>query len=141
LERDISIFRNDLFKTGGKDMPWAFKENRPIFQQIYDMIVIRILNGTYPKGGKLPSVREMAEEAGVNPNTMQRAMSQLEDTGLAITNRTSGRVVTTDEELLKKIKREYAAAAAEEFLQEMKKLGISQEDAVSLIQDIGGEKK
>ncbi len=122
-------------------MPWAFKENRPIFQQIYDMIVIRILNGTYPKGGKLPSVREMAEEARVNPNTMQRAMSQLEDTGLAITNRTSGRVVTTDEELLKKIKREYAAAAAEEFLQEMKKLGISQEDAVSLIQDIGGEKK
>lgn len=122
-------------------MPWAFKENRPIFQQIYDMIVIRILNGTYPKGGKLPSVREMAEEAGVNPNTMQRAMSQLEDTGLAITNRTSGRVVTTDEELLKKIKWEYAAAAAEEFLQEMKKLGISQEDAVSLIQDIGGEKK
>ncbi len=122
-------------------MPWAFKENRPIFQQIYDTIVIRILNGTYPKGGKLPSVREMAEEAGVNPNTMQRAMSQLEDTGLAITNRTSGRVVTTDEELLKKIKREYAAAAAEEFLQEMKKLGISQEDAVSLIQDIGGEKK
>ena len=104
-------------------MPWAFKENRPIFQQIYDMIVIRILNGTYPKGGKLPSVREMAEEAGVNPNTMQRAMSQLEDTGLAITNRTSGRVVTTDEELLKKIRREYAAAAAEEFLQEMKKLG------------------
>ena len=122
-------------------MPWAFKENRPIFQQIYDTIVIRILNGTYPKGGKLPSVREMAEEAGVNPNTMQRAMSQLEDTGLAITNRTSGRVVTTDEELLKKIKREYAAAAAEDFLQEMKKLGISQEDAVSLIQDIGGEKK
>ena len=122
-------------------MPWAFKENRPIFQQIYDMIVIRILNGTYPKGSKLPSVREMAEEAGVNPNTMQRAMSQLEEKGLAITNRTSGRVVTTDEELLKKIRREYAAAAAEEFLQEMKKLGISQEDAVSLIQDIGGEKK
>lgn len=122
-------------------MPWAFKENRPIFQQIYDMIVIRILNGTYPMGGKLPSVREMAEEAGVNPNTMQRAMSQLEDTGLAITNRTSGRIVTTDEELLKRIKREYAVAAVEDFLQEMGNLGMSQEDAVSLIQDIGGEKK
>ena len=122
-------------------MPWAFKENRPIFQQIYDMIVIRILNGTYPMGGKLPSVREMAEEAGVNPNTMQRAMSQLEDTGLAITNRTSGRIVTTDEELLKRIKREYAVAAVEDFLQEMGKLGMSQENAVSLIQDIGGEKK
>ena len=105
------------------------------------MIVIRILNGTYPKGSKLPSVREMAEEAGVNPNTMQRAMSHLEEKGLAITNRTSGRTVTTDEELLKRTKREYAVAAAEDFLQEMKKLGMSQEEAVSLIQDIGGEKK
>ena len=103
-------------------MPWAFKENRPIFQQICDMIVIRILNGTYPMGSKLPSVREMAEEAGVNPNTMQRAMSHLEEKGLAITNRTSGRTVTTDEELLKRTKREYAVAAAEDFLQEMKKL-------------------
>ena len=122
-------------------MPWAFKENRPIFQQICDMIVICILNGTYPMGSKLPSVREMAEEAGVNPNTMQRAMSHLEEKGLAITNRTSGRTVTTDEELLKRTKREYAVAAAEDFLQEMKKLGMSQEEAVSLIQDIGGEKK
>ena len=86
-------------------MPWAFKENRPIFQQIYDTIVIRILNGTYPQGGQLPSVREMAEEAGVNPNTMQRAMSQLESAGLALTNRTSGRIVTSDEELLKKVSR------------------------------------
>ena len=122
-------------------MPWAFKENRPIFQQICDMSVIRILNGTYPMGSKLPSVREMAEEAGVNPNTMQRAMSHLEEKGLAITNRTSGRTVTTDEELLKRTKREYAVAAAEDFLQEMKKLGMSQNEAVSLIQDIGGEKK
>lgn len=122
-------------------MPWAFKENRPIFQQICDMIVIRILNGIYPMGSKLPSVREMAEEAGVNPNTMQRAMSHLEEKGLAITNRTSGRTVTTDEVILKRTKREYAVAAAEDFLQEMKKLGMSQNEAVSLIQDIGGEKK
>ena len=92
-------------------------------------------------GSKLPSVREMAEEAGVNPNTMQRAMSHLEEKGLAITNRTSGRTVTMDEEILKRTKREYAVAAAEDFLQEMKKLGMSQEEAVSLIQDIGGEKK
>ena len=92
-------------------------------------------------GSKLPSVREMAEEAGVNPNTMQRAMSHLEEKGLAITNRTSGRTVTTDEEILKRTKREYAVAAAEDFLQEMKKLGMSQNEAVSLIQDIGGEKK
>ncbi|MBO4649995.1 MAG: GntR family transcriptional regulator [Clostridiales bacterium] len=116
-------------------MPWAFKENRPIFQQIYDTIVIRILNGTYPQGGKLPSVREMAEEAGVNPNTMQRAMSQLESAGLAVTNRTSGRIVTSDEELLKKVKREYATAAAREFMQQMQELGLSKEEAKTLLDE------
>ncbi|MBQ6270854.1 MAG: GntR family transcriptional regulator [Clostridiales bacterium] len=116
-------------------MPWAFKENRPIFQQIYDTIVVRILNGTYPKGEKLPSVREMAEEAGVNPNTMQRAMSNLESAGLAVTNRTSGRIVTSDEELLKKIKKEYALEAAKEFMQEMQELGLSQKDAKALLDE------
>ena len=116
-------------------MPWAFKENRPIFQQIYDTIVVRILNGTYPKGEKLPSVREMAEEAGVNPNTMQRAMSNLESAGLAVTNRTSGRIVTSDEELLKKIKKEYALEAAKEFMQEMQELGLSRKDAKALLDE------
>ncbi|MBP5185560.1 MAG: GntR family transcriptional regulator [Clostridiales bacterium] len=116
-------------------MPWAFKENRPIFQQIYDTIVVRILNGTYPKGEQLPSVREMAEEAGVNPNTMERAMSNLESAGLAVTNRTSGRIVTSDEELLKKIKKEYALEAAKEFMQEMQELGLSQKDAKALLDE------
>ncbi|MBR5976102.1 MAG: GntR family transcriptional regulator [Clostridiales bacterium] len=116
-------------------MPWAFKENRPIFQQIYDAIVIRILNGTYPMGSKLPSVREMAEEAGVNPNTMQRAMSQLESAGLALTNRTSGRIVTTDEEILKRVKRDYAITSAREFIREMQGLGLSKEDAKALLDE------
>lgn len=116
-------------------MPWVFKENRPIFQQIYDTIVIRILNGAYPMGSKLPSVREMAEEAGVNPNTMQRAMSQLESAGLAVTNRTSGRVVTTDEELLHKVKKQYALSAAKEYVQQLQQLGLSVKDARSLIDE------
>lgn len=116
-------------------MPWEFKENRPIFQQIYDTIVIRILNGTYPKGEKLPSVREMAEQAGVNPNTMQRAMSQLEGAGLALTNRTSGRVVTTDEELISKVRHEYAIAAAKEYMEQMRALGVSGKDVFTLLDE------
>ena len=77
----------------------------------------------------------MAEEAGVNPNTMQRAMSQLESAGLALTNRTSGRIVTSDEELLKKVKREYATAAAREFMQQMQELGLSKEEAKTLLDE------
>ena len=116
-------------------MPWDFKESRPIFQQIYDTIVLRIVNGTYPMGSKLPSVREMAEQAGVNPNTMQRAMSQLESAGLALTNRTSGRVVTTDAELIEKVKHEYALAAAREYMLQMQQLGMSGKEVDALLQD------
>ncbi|MBO4927483.1 MAG: GntR family transcriptional regulator [Clostridiales bacterium] len=117
-------------------MPWEFKENRPIFQQIYDKIVLSIINGTYPMGSKLPSVRELAEQAGVNPNTMQRAMSNLESEGLALTNRTSGRIVTTDEKRIEEVKHRYARQAAEEFMQEMEMLGISKEKAVSILEEV-----
>lgn len=117
-------------------MPWEFKENRPIFQQIYDKIVLSIINGTYPMGSKLPSVRELAEQAGVNPNTMQRAMSNLENEGLALTNRTSGRIVTTDEKRIAEVKLKYAQKAAREYMQEMMLLGLSKEEAVEVLKEV-----
>ncbi len=117
-------------------MPWEFKENRPIFQQIYDKIVLSIINGTYPMGSKLPSVRELAEQAGVNPNTMQRAMANLENEGLALTNRTSGRIVTTDEKKIAKVKMRYAQNAAREFMQEMELLGLSKDEALDILKEV-----
>lgn len=117
-------------------MPWEFKENRPIFQQIYDKIVLSIINGTYPMGSKLPSVRELAEQAGVNPNTMQRAMANLENEGLALTNRTSGRIVTTDEKKIAQVKMRYAQNAAREFMQEMELLGLSKDEALDILKEV-----
>ena len=72
-------------------MDWQFTEDRPIWQQLTDQLALRILKGEYPPGERLPGVRELAAQAGVNPNTMQRAMAQLEADGLAVGSRTAGR--------------------------------------------------
>ena len=82
-------------------MPWDLKSDRPIYIQLIEEIQLRIFSGEYPPGSKLPSVRDIAQEASVNPNTMQRALSKLEEDGLVITHRTSGRTITEDVEMIK----------------------------------------
>ena len=77
-------------------MDWQFTEDRPIWQQLTDQLALRILKGEYPPGERLPGVRELAAQAGVNPNTMQRAMAQLEADGLAVGIRPAERPVTQD---------------------------------------------
>ena len=77
-------------------MTWQMNSERPIYSQLYDKILIRIVCGVYKAGNRLPSVRDLAAEASVNPNTMQRAFAELERSGLILTQRNSGRVVTED---------------------------------------------
>ena len=77
-------------------MAWDLKSDRPIYTQLVEQIELMICSGIYPAGSKLPSVRDFAKEAGVNPNTMQRALAKLEEDGLVNTNRTSGKFVTED---------------------------------------------
>ena len=81
-------------------MSEQFDSSRPIYAQLVERLKARILAGTYPPGGHLDSVRDLAAAAGVNPNTMQRALAQLETEGLVRTERTSGRYVTEDTELI-----------------------------------------
>ena len=94
-------------------MAWNLKSDRPIYIQIVEILSMRIISGVYPPGGKVPPVRELAMEAGVNPNTMQKALTDLERSGLIVTQRTSGRTVTEDSDTILK-KRE--AIAREETL-------------------------
>ena len=75
-------------------MTWKLDSDRPIYAQLLELIQMRIISGHYPAGSRLPSVRELAAEAGVNPNTMQKAFSELERNGLIWTQRTAGRFVT-----------------------------------------------
>ena len=114
-------------------MEWVFSEDRPIFQQLYEQLARRIVTGVYPAGGKMPSVRELAAEAGVNPNTMQRALSQLEAAGLAETSRTAGRTVTSSPERIAGARNAFAREAAQIYLGSVKALGLSRSDAVELL--------
>ncbi|MFR8010423.1 MAG: GntR family transcriptional regulator [Clostridia bacterium] len=115
-------------------MPWDLDENLPIYLQLVDELQKRIINGTYVPGGKLPPVRELAADAGVNPNTMQRALAQMENSGLIYTQRTSGRFLTDDRQKIERLRREAAQALIRDFLRKMRELGIGREEVCKLIQ-------
>ena len=87
-------------------MPWDLTSDRPIYAQIIEQMELKICSGVYPLGSKLPSVRDLAREASVNPNTMQRALSKLEESGLLYSVRTSGRYVTEDVNMIRKQRKE-----------------------------------
>lgn len=117
-------------------MPWNLDSDRPIFIQIIEKIQMDIISGLYKPGDKLPSVRELAQEASVNPNTMQKALSELERTGLVYSQRTSGRFITEDTTMIDNLKSELAREIVTQFLNSMQKLGIQKEEAISLISEI-----
>ena len=116
-------------------MEWRILDNRPIWAQLQEQLTLRIIAGTYPLGSRLPSVRELAAEAGVNPNTMQRALAQLEEKGLVATNRTAGRTVTEDVQRIDAVRMELAQAQIRGYLQGMKVLGFSEAEARALLQE------
>ncbi len=123
-------------------MSWNLDSDRPIFLQIIQKIQTDIISGFYQPGDKLPSVRELASEASVNPNTMQKALSELERTGLVYSQRTSGRFITEDHKMIQHLKSELAQKIIEEFLEHMSQLGIQREEAIALITEtIKGETK
>lgn len=122
-------------------MPWDLKSDRPIYTQLIEQIELMIFSGIYPPGSKLPSVRDIAQEAAVNPNTMQRAFAKLEEDGLITTHRTSGRFITEDENMIKKAKSKLAAEQITEFLEKMKKLGFEQKEVLAIINNMVEEVK
>lgn len=122
-------------------MPWDLKSDRPIYTQLIEHIELRICSGVYTPGSKFPSVRDLAQEAAVNPNTMQKALAKLEEDGLLYTNRTSGRFVTEDAEIVKYVKNRLAQNQVNEFLSKMKNLGFEREEIISTIETILEEDK
>lgn len=114
-------------------MPWNLDSARPIYLQIIERVQMDIVTGQYQPGDKLPSVRDLAQEAAVNPNTMQKALSELERSGLIYSQRTSGRFITEDKELIHQMKQELAAAEVSAFVAHMKQLGITPEEIRQLL--------
>lgn len=123
-------------------MLWQFSNDSPIYAQLIWQIKVGIVSGAFPPGERLPSVRDLATEAGVNPNTMQRAMTELERDGLVYSQRTAGRFVTEDTAMIEAAKRSLAERHIKTFLEAMIRLGYQREDVLSLLrQELGGEEE
>ncbi|HBA70118.1 MAG TPA: GntR family transcriptional regulator [Lachnospiraceae bacterium] len=115
-------------------MAWNLSADKPIYSQLVEIIQLQIISGRYKAGDRLPSVRELAAEASVNPNTMQKALAELERNALIITQRTSGRIVTEDTELIQKTQSTLADEYIKNFFNAMKELGYSAGEILQLIQ-------
>ena len=120
-------------------MQWQFSNDAPIYTQLIQQIKVGIVTGVFPPGERLPSVRDLATEAGVNPNTMQRALSELERDGLVYSQRTAGRFVTEDNTMINAAKRSLAERHVRSFLEAMLRLGFRREEIIALIEQELGE--
>lgn len=117
-------------------LDYIFDNERPIYIQLVEILRKEIVSGKPKVGERLPSVRELALTARVNPNTMQKALVELENEGLVYTERTNGKFVTNDKELIEKIKKELAEEKVNNFLNDMKNIGITYEEAVIYLQEL-----
>ena len=115
-------------------MEWQFDSSAPIYAQLMNSIKLGIVSGELPPGARLPSVRDMATEAGVNPNTMQRALQELERDALVYSQRTAGRFVTEDEEVIDAAKNALAQARVAQFFSAMSGLGFQPAEILALIE-------
>lgn len=122
-------------------MKWNLSNDRPIYLQLAEAVFQAIAAGQYPAGSQLPSVRELAAQAGVNPNTMQRALAELEREGLLYSQRTAGRFVTEETERIRGKRKELAMDQVQKFLSAMKDMGYTAEETVELIRQVIGEEE
>jgi DNA-binding transcriptional regulator YhcF (GntR family) len=126
---------------GAVTMQWELNTDKPVYLQLVEQIQAGIISGKYKPGDKLPSVRDLATQATVNPNTMQRAMTELERDGLVYSNRTIGRFITSDEDLIAQLKKRYITQLVQEFLDKMKLLNIELNEIISYINQLSENNK
>ena len=116
-------------------MEWKFRSDLPIYSQLVEQIKLGIVSGSLLPGERLMSVRDMATEAGVNPNTMQRALQELERDGMVYSQRTAGRFVTENMQVIERAKKKFAEEQIRGFLEAMKKLGYQREEILALLKE------
>lgn len=116
-------------------MNWNITAGRPVYVQLIEQLELALVAGEFPPGSRIPPVRELAADAGVNPNTMQRALQELEGRGLLQAQRTAGRTVTADDAALRALRRRRAKALAEEFRHQMQALGMEESEIEALLRE------
>lgn len=120
-------------------MDFTFDNNIPIYIQLLDYLKIYLISGVFKAGDKLPSVRDFATTFKVNPNTMQKALTELEDMNLIYTERTNGKYVTNDAKLIESLKDEYAITLAKSYFQGMRRIGLGKADSIKYLEGIDEE--
>ena len=121
-------------------MKWEFKNGIPIYLQIIAQIKVMIASGELRAGSKIPPVREMAVEAGVNPNTMQRALTQLEQEGLLYTQRTAGRFVSEDENVMKELRKAMSEQYTADMFHNLEKMGMDKQEIIAAVKNYEEDK-
>lgn len=114
-------------------MNFEFDNNLPIYVQLVEQLKIFIISGRYQVGEKIPSVRELASKAKVNPNTMQKALQELESLKLIYTERTTGKYITTDKRIIENLKNEYAKNLTNKYFENMTAIGYSKEQTINYL--------
>lgn len=136
---------NDLVQryneSEGENMTWKFTSDRPIYLQVMEQIKLGIASGELPPGSRLPAVRDLAAQASVNPNTMQKALSELEREGMVYTQRTSGRFVTENVELLSGLRYEQAREKLITFVTQMESMGYTRTQLIEMLTEVLEEDK
>ena len=117
-----------------------FDNDIPIYLQLVEQLKKEIVSGKISAGERLPSVRDLALQLKVNPNTMPKALVELEDIGLIFTERTNGKFVTEDNSLIEKSKQEYANTITQKYIETMEKIGINKNEVLLLIKGLGGDR-
>jgi len=118
---------------------FEFDNNTPIYIQLVEQLKTKIISSQISPGERLPSIRELALKTRVNPNTMQKALGELEQLKLIYTDRTNGKFVTEDKNLISKFKDESANAFALKYFNDMQKLGLNQKEAIEYLKKLKGE--
>ena len=121
-------------------MKFEFDNNVPIYIQLVEQLKIYIISGKIKFGERLPSVRDLALQTKVNPNTMQKALVELEELKLIYTERTNGKFVTSDQKLIDKYKKQYADELSSKYISSMKSIGFDKSDTINYLKELGGDK-
>lgn len=114
-------------------MAWNFSSTKPVYIQIAERITVSVLSGEYKPGAQIPSVRQLALEAAVNPNTVQHAFSDLENNGVIISRGTLGRFVTEDTAIIDSCRKKQAELTVDEFVEKIQKLSVSRDEIIAMI--------
>lgn len=120
------------------NMEYWFDNEKPIYLQLVELLKKEIISGRLGKGQKIPSVRELAVQAKVNPNTVQKALAELERCGLIFTERTNGKFVTEDSELINSFRNDLINEKVESFLKDMINIGVSEDEVTEYLENKKG---